>query len=191
MKRVSIGFIIFNILLYVGVCITGSPVRVELHIPKTVGVIILFLWLFFLIGFPLIYPKRIEKRLTKLAEKKNINGIGFRGDFFIPEAYYIDTTNGYLIGLALLNPFKMQYMDLKNVEDVELVTKVFNHTVIASTRCRLHMGKKKYDIWLYRDARYQPTLDVGSEKEQMVNEFAETVKTTLIEAIEVAKRKRQ
>lgn len=53
------------------------------------------------------------------------------------------------------------------------------------------MKKRAFDIWGYRDARYQQALVVDSEKEIAIRKSAETIKSTLIEAIEVAKKKRQ
>lgn len=126
MKRVSIGFLIFYFSWYIAVYMCGSHIGIELNIPRWFALVVFCICFFgWLIAFPLYYPKTFEKRLIKLAGKKNIEGIGFRTDFFIPESYYIDTTNGYLIGIALFNPFKYQYIDLKNVTDIELVTKVF------------------------------------------------------------------
>lgn len=188
MKRVSIGFLLLHIALFLGVTILGTQESIQLRYCA----ILVFFVLCFLVGvFPLIYPKTFERKMSKLAEEKKISGMGFRSDFFIPESYFIDTTNGYLIGITLFHPFKFQYIDLVDVTNVEIVKVIFNQSVVASIRCRLHMEKKNFDIWLYRDARYQPVVDIDSEKDKVISEAAEKTKCKIEDAVIVAKSKRQ
>lgn len=188
MKKVSMKFITCYALIWIIFYLCGAPMTAEWGIPLAVKVSVLLVWLYSLFGYPWFYPKRIDKRIIQLAKEKNIKGIGFRSEFFFPESYLIDSENGYLIGLMLLNPFQFQYMDLKEVKDVEVITKVFNQSVVASVRIRMHMAKGKYDIWMYRDARYAPRLIVGGGKEMTTMEYAVKVKECLLDGVKTAKQ---
>lgn len=194
MKKVSKKIIAWNILLWIGlwICDSDSFLMKELDKPLVVQIpaFILFCVTYFI--YPWLYPPQLHKRMERFAEEKNMRGIGFRSDFFFPESYLIDMKNGYLIGLMLLSPFHFQYMDLKDLQDAEIITKIFNGSVVASVRIRLHMGdRKKYDIWMYRDARYKPSLVVDSEKEMTTTESTEKIKEYILEASKTAKQLRQ
>lgn len=190
MKRVSIIFIWGYTLITVILCTMGTEMGVQWGVPTEIRFATLPVWIGLTYWLYCIYPNSFQERLSRLADKKNICGIGFRSDFFLPESYFIDCRNGYLIGIMAFNPFGFQYMDLKDVENIEMVTKIFNKSVVASIRCRLQMKNKKFDIWLYRDARYQAALEMESEKEKAILTSAEEIQTQLKKAVEVAKRLR-
>ena len=190
MKRVSIIFIMIYILITAILCVLGTEVGVKWGVPVGIRLATLPVWFCLTSWLYYIYPTCFQKKLLRLADKKNIEGIGFRSDFFLPESYFIDCTNGYLIGIMTFNPFGFQYMDLKDVENVEITTKIFNKSIVASIRCRLQMKNNRFDIWLYRDARYQTAMEVESEKEKAIITSAEEIQMQLKRAVETAKRLR-
>lgn len=180
-------FIICYILVTAVLCAIGTETGVQWGVPAAIRFATLPVWFGLTYWLYYIYPSSFQERLLRLADEKNICGIGFRSDFFLPESYFIDCTNGYLIGIMAFNPFRFQYMDLKDVENIEMVTKIFNKSVVASMRCRLHMNNKKFDIWLYRNARYQAALEVESDKEKAILVSAEKIQTQLKMAADAAK----
>lgn len=191
MKRVSIGYIIAFIVGTCALCMIGTEVGVSLGVPLIIRMATMPVWAAYIYWLTCKYPFSFEKKFAKLVERKNIDGIGVRGDFFLAESYFIDTTNGYLIGLMACNPVGFQYLDLKDVDHIELVPVIFNQSVLASLRCRIHYKNKKFDIWIYRDARYRGHLEIGSKEELVVQESADIIKEKLAEAVAVAKSKRQ
>ena len=189
MKKVSLIFLIGYLLVTAMLCAIGTEAGVKWGIPAVIRFATLPVWFGLTYWLYYIYPKSFQKRLLRLADEKNICGIGFRSDFFLPESYFIDCTNGYLIGIMAFRPFGFQYVDLKDVKDIEMVTKTLDKSVVASMRCRLHMDNKKFDLWLYRAALHW-ALVAGSDQEKAILEDAEKIQTHLKKAAEAAKRLR-
>ncbi len=155
MKRVSVIFLIGYLLVTAVLCAMGTEAGVQWGVPTVIRLATLPAWFALTYWLYYQYPRSFQERLSKLADQKKIYGIGFRADFFLPESYFIDCASGYLIGLMTFRPLGFQYMDLKDVEQVEIVTKIFHQSVMTSMRCRLHMNHKKFDLWLYRAGRHQ------------------------------------
>lgn len=159
----------------------------SLWVPPVIRLASYLVWIFGTLWYFLLYPKQLRKRIINLGKQKTTGSMVIESDFFLAEGYVIDMSKGYLFGLFLLNPFKFQYMDLQYLEDVEIIKIVFNKSVVASVRCRLHMNGEKYDIWLHRDSRYGKTLAVGEDMEVELNKYTENVKVSLLEAAKAAK----
>ena len=187
MKRVNIFFLVaYAVASYLSYYLGSSS---SLWMPAVVRCGYFLVWLLGSLWYFFVYPKHIQKRILRLNEQRGSCGDVINGDFFFGEGYLIDKTGGRLIGLFLFSPFRFQYMDLKNVDDVEVLKVVFNKSVVNSVRCRLHMEGKKFDLWLYRFSRYGETLAIGDNREVELMNYTEYIKASLLEAVIAAKRR--
>lgn len=150
MKRINKPFIVVVVVTFI-VLLWGEQVQL---IPTDVITAIGLPYFAFIFFHILIYPKILRARMRRLQKRMPERTVLFKSGFFVEEFYLLDLDHGVLMMLNLLNPFRIQKIDLAKVDDVEIVKKIFNNTVVASVRCRLHMGSKKHDIWIDRDARY-------------------------------------
>lgn len=178
MKRVNVLFLAaYAVASYLCFFLSGC-----LWVPPLIRCGYFIVWMLGTLWYFLGYPKYLKKRILRLKEQMGSDSVVVDCDFFFAEGYLIDKSGGRLIGLFLLSPFRFQSMDLRNVDDVEILKVVFNKSAVTSVRCRLHMNGKKYDIWLYRTSRYGTTLAVGEDSEKDLMRYTEHIKASLLEA---------
>lgn len=79
-----------------------------------------------------------------------------RGRIAVTRKYLFDLTQGYIYGLFALNPFCIQKVDLKEVEDVEVVISDIKGYITTSVICRTIWKSGKSDIYIQRHRKYHP-----------------------------------
>ena len=97
-----------------------------------------------------------------------------------------DLTSGYIYGLFALNPFYIQKLDLKEVEDVEVVISDIKGYITTSIVCRIIWKNGKNDIYIQRHRKYHP-LTWGCEEDLVYRESAEKLKEAILKLKIVAK----
>lgn len=192
---IIIGFLVYTILLFMVILLPDL---------KTIFFVMLFLWIFMMMAV-LFSDSWLYKSLTKFSRRLNARCWIKSADRPFSELYLFDLTNGYLYGLFALNPFSIQRMDLKEVEDVELlyhahrlvplrqwkikVNKMedveqelgpVSNGITSGVICRVHMEYGSMDICLWHDRRYQH-MWVGQANELEFREEALKFKKLILD----------
>lgn len=87
----------------------------------TLVLFLLFIIMMIVIAMIAFSDKKVHKKLEKLSKQLNSRCWILVADTPFPQEYLFDLENGYIYGAFALNPFGIQRIDLREVEDVEII----------------------------------------------------------------------
>ena len=148
-------------------------------IPWYVFILYAAVWAASLFWFFLFLEENLRARMQKLSDELGKKCWIKEAESLLPEIYLFDLTQGYIYGLFALNPFCIQKVDLKEVEDVEVVISDIKGYITTSVICRTIWKSGKSDIYIQRHRKYHP-LTWGCEEDLAYKESAEKLKEAIL-----------
>lgn len=148
-------------------------------IPWYVFILYTGVWAASIFCFFLFLEDNLRERVEKLSNELDAKCWMKEAESLLPEIYLFDLTQGYIYGLFALNPFYIQKVDLKEVEDVEVVISDIKGYITTSVICRIIWKRGKNDIYIQRHRKYHP-LTWGCEEDKAYRESAEKLKEAIL-----------
>ncbi len=180
----------------------------------TLVLFLLFIMMMFAIIMIAFSDKKVHKKLEKLSKQLNTRCWIFVADTPFPQEYLFDLENGYIYGAFALNPFGIQRIDLREVEDVEVIYTAHritpfkqwtinltqkvdvekmlgekNDAIVSGIVCRICFthGTESICQWHDRKVRHLP---VGHQSELVYRENALKLKKLILDLKKIAQVKR-
>ncbi len=157
---------------------------------------------------------KVHKKLEKLSKQLNTRCWILAADTPFLQEYLLDLENGYIYGAFALNPFAIQRIDLREVEDVEIIYTAHrmaplkqwtinltekvdventlgekNDAIVSGIVCRIRFahGTESICQWHDRKVRHLP---VGHQSELAYRENALKLKRLILDLKRIAQVKR-
>ncbi len=180
----------------------------------TLVLFLLFIIMMFAIAIIAFSDKKVHKKLEKLSKQLNTRCWILVADTPFPQEYLFDLENGYIYGAFALNPFVIQRIDLREVEDVEIIYTAHriaplkqwtinltekvdventlgekNDAIVSGIVCRIRFahGTESICQWHDRKVRHLP---VGHQSELAYRENALKLKKLILDLKKIAQVKR-
>lgn len=185
MKRVNY---VLAILLVLGFILETEITSVK-WIPQIIRKSIFFGYLIGLVIYALLFKKILSNKIDRFS--KTLNGKIWKhySPFVFPGMYLFDVTNANIYGVFMLNPFKIQKLDAREVDDVEIIVRELagiTYTIL----CRVWLGKKKHDIYVLAASKYNKAT-VGGERDLFYRKRATEIKEMILKMRLLAKQLRK
>ncbi len=174
----------------------------------------LFIIMMVVIAVTAFSDKKVQKKLEKLSERLNSRCWLLAADTPFPQEYLFDLENGYIYGAFALNPFGIQRIDLREVEDVEIIYNAHqiapfkqwtinlsekadvenmlgenNDAIVSGIVCSIRFAHGTESICQWHDRRVRH-LPVGHQSELTYRENALKLKKLIMDLKKIAQVKR-
>ena len=211
-KRIHWGLLTPAIIITLAVFII-PPLEI-FPVEITLILVLLFIVLMVVIVMIAFSNKKIHRKLEKLSKQLNTRCWILVADTPFPQEYLFDLENGYMYGAFALNPFCVQRIDLREVEDVEIVYTAHriapftqwkislnaksdvenvlgekNNAILSGIVCRIHFAYGTESICQWHD-RKRRHLSVGRQSELARRENALKLKKLILDLKKIAQVKR-
>ncbi len=180
----------------------------------TLVLFLLFIFMMFVIAIIAFSDKKVHKKLEKLSKQLNTRCWILAADTPFPQEYLFDLENGYIYGAFALNPSAIQRIDLREVEDVEIIYTAHriaplkqwtinltekvdventlgekNDAIVSGIVCQIRFshGTESICQWHDRKVRHLP---IGHQSELAYRENALKLKKLILDLKKVAQVKR-
>lgn len=180
----------------------------------TLVLFLLFIIIMVVIAVTAFSDKKVHKKLEKLSKRLKSRCWFLAADTPFPQEYLFDLENGYIYGAFALNPFGIQRIDLREVEDVEIIYNAHqiapfkqwtinlsekadvenmlgenNDAIVSGIVCSIRFAHGTESICQWHDRRVRH-LPVGHQSELTYRENALKLKKLIMDLKEIAQVKR-